>query len=158
MIEYLNDSVVWWHWIILGLILIISEMATGTFISLGLGVAGILVGLIDLVIPMGFTYQLVVWIILSILLITALFKWFKGQPTVSDSGQSDYRFDTPGTVTQAIHPHQRGKVAFDSPVLGNTNWYASSGYELEEGTRVKIIEVSGQLIEVAPLKGASDSR
>ena len=151
MIEYLNDSVVWWHWIVLGLILIISEMATGTFISLGFGVAGIIVGLIDLVIPMGFAYQLAVWIILSILLITTLFKWFKSQPTVSESGQSDYRFDTPGTVIQAIHPHQRGKVTFDSPVLGNIDWHASSDYELAEGTRVKIIEVSGQLIEVAPI-------
>ncbi len=151
MIEYLNDSVVWWHWIILGLVLIISEMATGTFISLGLGVAGIFVGLIDLLLPMGFAYQLALWIILSILLITALFKWFKSQPTVSNTGQSAYRFDTPGTVTQAIHPHQRGKVSFDSPVLGNTNWHATSDYELEKEARIKIIEVNGQLIKVAPI-------
>jgi len=151
MIEYLNDSVVWWHWIILGLVLIISEMATGTFISLGLGVAGIFVGLIDLLLPMGFAYQLALWIILSILLITALFKWFKSQPTVSNTGQSAYRFDTPGTVTQAIHPHQRGKVSFDSPVLGNTNWHANSDYELEKEARIKIIEVNGQLIKVAPI-------
>ncbi len=151
MIEYLNDSVVWWHWVVLGLVLIISEMATGTFISLGLGVAGIIVGLIDLIIPMGFAYQLALWIILSILLITALFKWFKSQPTVSNTGQSAYRLDTPGTVTQAIHPHQRGKVTFDSPVLGNTKWNATSDYELAEETRIKIIEVNGQLIKVAPL-------
>ena len=151
MIEYLNDSVVWWHWVVLGLILIISEMATGTFISMGLGVAGIIVGLIDLVIPMGFTYQLALWIILSILLITALFKWFKSQPTVSNTGQSAYSFDTSGTVTQAIYPHQRGKVSFDSPVLGNTSWHATSDYKLEKEARIKIIEVNGQLIKVAPI-------
>ncbi|MEA3418260.1 MAG: NfeD family protein [Campylobacterota bacterium] len=151
MIEFLNDSVVWWHWIIVGLLLIILEISTGTFITLGLGIAAVLVGLIDLVVPMGFTIQLLVWIILSIILITALFKWFKTQPTVSDSGQSNYRFDTPGTVTQVIRPHQRGKVMFDSPVLGNTDWYATSDHELAEGTRVQIIEVNGQLIEVAPV-------
>ncbi|RLA75474.1 MAG: NfeD family protein [Epsilonproteobacteria bacterium] len=151
MIEYLNDSVVWWHWVALGLILIISEMATGTFISLGLGVAGIVVGLIDLIVPMGFTYQLLLWIILSIFLITVLFRWFKDQPTVSEAGQSDYRFDTPGTVTQVIHPHKRGKVSFDSPVLGNRDWHANSDYELAKEARVKIIEVNGQLIKVAPL-------
>ncbi|HFS82682.1 MAG TPA: NfeD family protein [Epsilonproteobacteria bacterium] len=152
MIAYLNDSVVWWHWIIVGLILIITEMATGTFISLGLGVAAIIVGLIILLLPMGLVYQLLLWIILSVFLITALFKWFKAQPTVSDSGQSAYRFDTPGTVTQAIHPHQRGKVSFDTPVLGNTDWHATSEHELPEGSRIKIVEVNGQLIEVAPLK------
>jgi len=152
MIEYLNDSVVWWHWVIVGLILIITEMATGTFISLGLGVAAIIVGLIILLVPMGLVYQLLLWIILSVFLITALFKWFKAQPTVSDSGQSAYRFDTPGTVTQAIHPHHRGKVSFDTPVLGNTDWHATSEHELSEGSRIKIVEVNGQLIEVAPLK------
>jgi len=152
MIEYLNDAVVWWHWVILGLILIITEMATGTFISLGLGVAAVIVGFIILLVPMGLVYQLALWIILSVFLITALFKWFKAQPTVSDSGQSAYRFDTPGTVTQVIHPHQRGKVSFDSPVLGNTDWHATSEHELPEGARIKIIEVNGQLIEVAPIQ------
>ena len=151
MIEYLNDSIVWWHWVIVGLVLIISEMATGTFISLGLGVAAVIVGMIDLIFPMGLTYQLILWIILSILIIMALFKWFKSQPTISDTGQSDYGFDTPGTVTRDIHPHKRGKVTFDSPVLGNSDWHASSDYELPKGTRIKIIEVNGQLIEVAPL-------
>jgi len=157
MIEYLNDSVVWWHWIVLGLVLIISEMATGTFISFGLGVAGIIVGLIDLIIPMGFTYQLALWILLSILLIAALFKWFKSQPTVSRTGQSAYRFDTPGTVTEAIHPHRRGRVTFDSPVLGNSNWQATSDYELAENARIEIVEVNGQLIKVAPLKETSNT-
>ena len=156
MIEYLNDSVVWWHWIALGLLLIISEMATGTFISLGFGIAGIIVGLIDLIIPMGFAYQITLWMILSIILITALFKWLKGQPSVSQAGQSDYRFDTPGTVTQVIHPHRRGKVTFDSPVLGNTDWHAISDYELAKERRIKIIEVNGQLIKVAPLEEISN--
>ena len=151
MIEFLNGSIVWWHWIIAGLILIFSEMVTGAFISLGLGIAALAVGLIDFLMPLGFVYQLILWIILSLFTIMALFKWFRSRPTVSDTGQSDYRFDTPGTVTRTIHPHRRGKVTFDAPVLGNTNWHATSDYELPEGERVRIIEVNGQLIEVAPL-------
>ena len=150
MVEFLNQYVVWWHWVVLGLIFIITEMATGTFISLGLGVAAIIVGLIDLLLEMGVVYQLLLWIILSVAIIAALFKWFKSQPTVSETGQSSYRFDTLGTVTEEIHPHHRGKVAFDTPVLGNTVWYATSDYDLPEGSRIKIVEVNGQLIEVAP--------
>jgi membrane protein implicated in regulation of membrane protease activity len=151
MIELLNHTVLWWHWIVIGLVLIIAEMSTGTFITLGLGISAIAVGLIDLIVPMGFTIQLLVWIILSIILVTAFFKWFKTQPTVSNSGQSSYRFDTPGTVIEKIHPHKRGKVTFDAPVLGNTDWHATSSHELSKGDRVKIIEVNGQLIKVAPI-------
>ena len=152
MVEFLNQYVVWWHWVVLGLVFIITEMATGTFISLGLGVAAIIVGLVDLLAGMGVVYQLLLWIILSVAIIAALFKWFKSQPTVSETGQSSYRFDTLGTVTQEIHPHHRGKVAFDTPVLGNTVWHATSDYDLPEGSRIKIVEVNGQLIEVAPLQ------
>jgi len=149
MFEILNDSIVWWHWIILGLVLIISEMATGAFISLGFGIAAVVVGIIDIIIPLGFTYQLGVWIVLSLIIVFALFKWFKSQPTISSTGQSDYGFDTLGTVTQVIHPHKRGKVIFDTPVLGNTEWHATANQELVEGSRIKIVEVNGQLIEVA---------
>jgi len=151
MIEILNDSIVWWHWIIVGLILIISEMATGTFITLGFGMAAVIVGVIDLIIPLGFTYQLSIWIVLSIVIVFALFKWFRSRPTISSTGQSDYGFDTLGSVTRVIHPHKRGKVTFDTPVLGNTEWYATSKEMLIEGSRIKIIEVNGQLIEVASI-------
>jgi len=151
VIEFLNHSIVWWHWVVLGLIFIISEMATGTFISLGLGVAAIAVGVIDLLLDTGIVYQLLLWIILSVAIIAALFKWFKSQPTVSETGQSSYRLDTLGTVTQEIHPHHRGKVTFDTPVLGNTVWHATSSHDIPKESRVRIVEVNGQLIEVAPV-------
>ena len=149
MFEALNSSIVWWHWIIVGLVLIISEMATGTFISLGFGIAALVVGAVDVIIPLGFTYQLGLWIVLSLIVVFALFKWFNSQPTVSSTGQSNYGFDTLGSVTQAIHPHKRGKVVFDTPVLGNTEWHATSRDELAKGSRIKIVDVNGQLIEVA---------
>ncbi|SFV62321.1 Putative activity regulator of membrane protease YbbK [hydrothermal vent metagenome] len=151
MFEMLNNSIVWWHWIVVGLILIISEMATGTFISLGFGIAALVVGIVDIIVPLGFVYQLSLWIVLSPIVVFILFKWFDSQPTITSSGQSDYRFDTLGTVTQAIHPHKRGKVAFDAPVLGNTEWHATANDELAEGDRIKIVEVNGQLIQVAPI-------
>lgn len=152
MIEFLDHYIVWWHWVVLGLVFIISEMATGTFISLGLGLAAVIVGVIELLTGMGIVYQLLLWIILSVAIIAALFKWFKSQPTVSETGQSSYRFDTLGTVTEPIRPHHRGKVTFDAPVLGNTVWHATSSHDLPGGTRVTIVEVNGQLIEVAPIQ------
>ncbi len=151
MIEVLNNSIVWWHWVALGLILVFTEMATGTFISLGLGIAAILVGMIDLIVPIGLLYQLAVWILLSLLCVWLLFKKFKKAPTILESGQSGFRLDTQGNVTKPISPHQRGKVLFDAPVLGNTIWHATSDDALAVGTRIKIVEINGQLIKVAPL-------
>ncbi|MDM5272721.1 NfeD family protein [Sulfurovum sp. zt1-1] len=150
MIAFLNDSMLWWHWIILGIILLIIEMNLGTFFILGLGVAAILVGVIDLLFGTSFNTELLIWIILSLLSIAAWFKWFR-EPPQTDSGQSNYRLDTLGSVLEEIEPHSRGKVKFDSPVLGNTTWHATAKVKIAKDIRVKIVQINGQLIEVEPV-------
>jgi len=150
LIALLNETVLWWHWIVFGIVLLIIEMSTGTFFILGLGVAAIVVGIVDTLFGTSFTVELSIWMVLSILAIAAWFKWFK-EPPVTDSGQSNYRLDTLGTVLEEIHPHARGKVTFDTPVLGNTSWHATSKVDLDKDTRVKIVEINGQLIEVEPV-------
>ena len=150
MIEFLNETVLWWHWIIFGIALLIWDMSMGTFFILGLGVAAIIVGILDTFLSTSFTVELTIWMILSILVIAVWFKWFREEP-VTDSGQSNYRLDTLGVVMEDIQPHSRGKVTFDTPVLGNTSWHAISKVDIDKGTRVKIVQINGQLIEVEPL-------
>jgi membrane protein implicated in regulation of membrane protease activity len=122
----------------------------GTFFILGLGIAAIIVGVLDIVLDLSFTMELTIWMILSVLTIAAWFKWFREAP-VTDSGQSNYRLDTLGVVMEDIQPHSRGKVKFDTPVLGNTHWHATSKIDIDKGTRVKIVQINGQLIEVEPI-------
>jgi len=150
LIQFLNETILWWHWIVLGITLLIVDMSMGTFFILGLGVAAIIVGLIDTFLDTSFTVELTIWMILSILAIAAWFKWFREEP-VTDSGQSNYRLDTLGVVMEDIQPHSRGKVKFDTPVLGNTHWHAISTGDIDKGTRVQIVQINGQLIEVEPL-------
>ena len=150
MIEFLNETVLWWHWIVLGIILLILEMNMGTFFMLGLGVAAIIVGIIDTLLDTSFTMELSIWMLLSILAIAAWFKWFR-EPPLTDSGQSNYRLDTLGIVMEDIQPHSRGKVTFDAPVLGNTSWHATAKVDIDKNTRVQIVQINGQLIEVEPV-------
>jgi len=150
MITLLNETVLWWHWIVFGTILLILEMSTGTFFMLGLGVAAIIVGIIDSTMSTSFTAELSIWMVLSILAIAAWFKWFRENP-ITDSGQSNYRLDTLGLVMEDIQPHSRGKVTFDTPVLGNSSWHATAKVDIDKGTRVQIVQINGQLIEVKPL-------
>ena len=151
MIAFLNETVLWWHWIVLGILLLIAEMSTGTFFMLGLGVAAIMVGVLDSLFQTSFTVELSIWMILSLLAIAAWFKWFKADP-ITESGQSNYRLDTLGTVQEDIQPHSRGKVKFDTPVLGNTVWHATAKIDIEKNTRVQIVHINGQLIEVKNLE------
>ena len=147
MIAVLNETIVWWHWIVLGFILLIFEMNTGTFVMLSLGVAAIIVGVLDISMNISFTSEILIWIVLSIATLWAWKRWVKIEH-VSDSGQSNYNLDTLGTVTVRIEPNNRGKVTFDTPILGNTSWTATSTQSIDKNTRIKIVEIHGQLIEV----------
>jgi membrane protein implicated in regulation of membrane protease activity len=147
MVEFLDANVLWWHWLIVGFVLLILEMSTGTFVILGLGIAAVVVGVLDFVMPMSFINQMLTWIALSLLSLWAWKKWAK-TPDISSSGQSDHTLDTLGTVTQTIHPNQRGKVTFDTPVLGNSSWHATATQEIAKNSRIKIVEINGQLITV----------
>jgi len=151
LIALLNETVLWWHWIVFGIVLLILEMSTGTFFMLGLGVAAIVVGIIDASIGTSFTVEVGIWLVFSLLAIAAWFKWLKEDP-LTDSGQSNYRLDTLGVVMEDIQPHSRGKVTFDTPVLGNTSWHATAKVDIDKDTRVQIVQVNGQLIEVKPIE------
>ncbi len=149
LIELLAQSVEWWHWVVFGIVLLILEMTTGTFLLLGLGVSAMIVGAIDSVVDTSFGMEIMIWSVLSVLALVAWFRWIKSN-TVSHSGQSNYRLDTLGTVIEDIKPHDRGKVTFDSPVLGNTSWQSTAKIDIDKNTRVQIVQVNGQLIEVEP--------
>ncbi len=144
---HLLHEISWWHWIALGLLLLIIEVNSGTFLLLGLGIAAISVGLLDLLYPISLTTGVLLWASLSIGYLIAWKRWIHEEST-SKAGQSDYNLDMLGTVTHAIQPHQKGKVHFDIPVLGQTEWFAIADHPIEKDARVKIVEIIGQLIKV----------
>ncbi len=147
MLEFLAQSLLWWHWIIFGILLITFEIFIGTFFMLGLGVAAILVGVVDVIVPMSLESELTLWIVLSLVSIFIWFKYLKDN-TIETSGQSNYTLETKGSVEETIIANGRGKVKFDSPVLGNTIWHATAKHDIAIDSRVKIVEIKGQLIEV----------
>ena len=151
MLEFLTENLLWWHWIVFGILLIIIEMFTGTFFILGLGFSAIILGGIAFAYPITLEIELIVWMILSILSIVIWFKYLNDK-SIENSGQSNYSLKIKGTIEEPIHAYGRGKVRFDRPVLGNTIWYATAKQDISLTSRVRIVEVKGQLIEVEEIK------
>jgi membrane protein implicated in regulation of membrane protease activity len=147
MIEFLTNDLLWWHWVTFGLVLVVSEILVPLFVVIWFGLSAIVVGLIDLSLDTTFAVELSIWIILSILFLALWFSFFKNKD-IEKSGQANNKFDTRGIVTEVIKHGHRGKVHFDSPFLGSSEWVASSDHDIEVGEAIKIIEVSGQLIKV----------
>ncbi len=147
MVEFLSTNLVWWHWIVLGLILVVSEIFAPLFIVIWFGLSAIIIGLLDLVFNTSFMTELFLWTILSVVFLTLWFMFFKDK-TISKSGQSDFTLGTQGIVIQNIEANQKGKVRFDTPVLGSSEWFAVSDEEIEVGASIHIVDVKGQLLKV----------
>jgi membrane protein implicated in regulation of membrane protease activity len=140
-------ELLWWHWAILGVFLAIGELFTGTFILLGFGIGAIFTGVIDLIFHLSITFELIYFIIFSLISIYLFLKFLKNIE-IDKSGQSDYAIGAVGVVIEPIKANERGRVRFNSPILGNTIWIATAKEDIEVSSKVKIINIIGQIIEV----------
>jgi membrane protein implicated in regulation of membrane protease activity len=74
MIEYLGGDIFYWHWIVFGLVLITAELFATLFVMIWLGLASIVVGILQLAIGIDLNVQLTLWVSLSIVF---LLFWHK---------------------------------------------------------------------------------
>jgi membrane protein implicated in regulation of membrane protease activity len=152
MLEWLNANIAYWHWLVFGLCLAMAEIMLLSFVSLWFGLSAIIVGLLVWVYPVSFTLQLLIWIVLSIFIVFAWFKWvsphfknktFSGMAREGMLGQV-------GTVIEYNSAHEgRGKLRFPAPILGNDEWQFICTDSVEVGSRVIVREFSGNTLIVS---------
>ncbi|NNH26747.1 NfeD family protein [Acinetobacter terrestris] len=142
-----------WHWFVLGVLLILSELVLPAFAALWFGIAAIMVGVLLWLFPMmGFTTQLVTWIILSVLCTLLWFKFIK--PLSTDKTKAGLsREATIGQVGMVIQIHMEHDlitVRFPMPVLGSDEWNCRSLEPVRVGDRVRVVDILGNDLVVKP--------
>ncbi len=140
-------ELLWWHWVVFGLILAVSEIFMPLFVVIWFGLSAIIVGIIDFGFDISLMSQLLIWLLLSIIFLTIWFIFLRDK-SITKSGQSNFKLETKGVVTQKISPTHKGRVKFIEPVLGDSEWFAISDEEIDKGSTIKIVEINGQLIKV----------
>ena len=149
----MNIELLYWHWLLLGMLLIAAEMFVPSFTILWFGLGALLVGLVLLLIDINLTMQLVLWTISSIIFTVFWFKYFK--PKMADkTTASSAREKVIGEFGQVIKlptEGSRGKVRFVIPILGDDEWDFISEDSVEIGDRVHISEISGNTLIVVKL-------
>ena len=152
MLEWLNANIAYWHWLIFGLSLALAEIMLVSFVALWFGLSAIIVGLLLWIVPFSFTVQLLVWLVLSIVIVFAWFKWvsphFKNK---TFSGMSRERMiGQTGTVIEFNSVHEgRGTLRFPAPILGNDEWQFICTDTVDLGDRVIVREFSGNTLIVS---------
>jgi inner membrane protein len=144
-------DIAYWHWVVFGVVLVLSEIALSSFFILWFGVAAIIIGVILLIWPaLDINWQIFIWTVLSVFLAALWFKYLK--PLSVDRTKAGLSREAVvgevGIVTQVPHDHRRGVMRFSVPVLGADEWQIMSTDELSEGDRVQVREVSGNTLVV----------
>ncbi len=150
MIEWLDNNVLYWHWIIFGILLITIELFAPVFVMLWLGAAGIIVGVLSLVIDLDFSTQLILWACLSTLF---LFLWHKFiSPKMTDRTLAGLSKEAIvgqiGMVVFFSRDQGRGKLKFPAPIVGNDEWEFIHNGPLANGDKVQVTDISGNSLIV----------
>lgn len=129
-------------WILIGIVLILSELLATSIVAVFLGIAAIVVGLLHhWGIIESLTTQLSVFALLSLLLLIFarrhFKKWFIGK-TVDDQDGADQRFqDEIGERVTVIQDFNQG---FGQVSLNGVKWDAESNDELKIGDIAWVIK------------------
>ena len=141
----------YWHWIVFGIALMLSEIFIGSFFIFWFGAAAVIVGLLILPLPdMSPTAQVIIWAISSASFALAWFKLVK--PLNVDKTKAGLSKESLvgeiGQVLQIPSGDKRGKVRFPAPILGSDEWLIISHDTVSIGDRVSVIDLSGNALIV----------
>ncbi|MDR1423831.1 MAG: NfeD family protein [Azoarcus sp.] len=142
--------ILWWHWIVGGIVLVVLELVLPSFFIIWFGLAALLVGLLTLIAPgTPLAAQLFLWAAASAALTVLWFRVFRriNDKTRRSAATRDVIGEA-GVLVQAVTPSARGKVRFQRPILGADEWLCAADSEIAAGTRVKIVSVEGRFVKI----------
>lgn len=140
----------WWHWIAIGLLLVVAEMLMPAFYLIWFGLGALVLGVVLLVVPLSMTMQLLAWTILSTAFVLLWFRYLKPR-TRTQAGQAAAIVGEIGLLTRAVAPFERGEVRFQKPVAGAEAWPCIADQPIAAGSRVRVVAVEGNLFKITPL-------
>lgn len=152
MLEWLNVHIAYWHWLVLGLLLVTAEIFVSGFILFWFGLAALVMGVLLLGFDMPITLQLLLWAALSLGMVIFWLRAIK--PKWKDRTTSGMAYEAlTGQVGSVIDSNQgksRGRLRFPAPILGEDEWSFICNAEVAIGDRVRVTDISGNTLIVSP--------
>lgn len=140
----------WWHWVVLGIVLMLAELAIPSFFIIWFGFGALLVGLLLTVLPdLSLTTQLAIWTVASVAMVFLWFRVFRPGFRRTGIGQSDGEIiGEPGLLVADVAPYARGRVRFQKPLLGSEEWACIADEAISAGERIRVVSVEGSFLKV----------
>lgn len=145
-------QLLYWHWLVLGVVLMVLEIFLTSFVVLWFGIGALVVGICQWAIPdLPFPAQLLIWLVASTAMAVVWFRYFKPR-MVDRTGAGIAREALIGECGQVIRAPVnggRGLARFSVPLLGSDEWEFICAGPVAPGDRVVIREFSGNTLVVA---------
>lgn len=144
--DALMQEIVYWHWWVLGLLLLILEVFAPGVVFLWLGLAAGVVGLLLYLLPEMIWEWQMIWFVILGLGLTALGRWWLGRhPIETDQPSLNRRGEQyVGRVFTLDEPMVNGigKIRVD-----DTTWKVR-GEDCERGSKVRVTAADGVVLLV----------
>ena len=150
----MDFQILYWHWLVLGMILVLAEIFIPSFTIFWFGLAALLMGLLAFAgIHMDLTWALFAWMVFSILFTVGWFKWIR--PMAKDRTKAGLSREAVvgerGLIIKAPSGEgARGEVRFTVPLLGADTWPCICQSPLNAGDTVMVKDVLGNALLVEP--------
>lgn len=143
----------WWHWMVLGLGLGLTELVVPAFFIIWFGLGALLVGIAMLAAPgMAFSTQILLWTAASVAMTVLWFRVLRKDGGKTRSGQANEVLGEVGVLVRAVEPlgvaPVQGEVRFQKPILGADVWPCLADEAIAAGERVRVLAVDGQFLKV----------
>ena len=147
----MDFQLLYWHWLVIGMLLIIGEIFVTSFTMFWFGLGGLVVALVLGLAPgLSLTWQLLIWAVSSAVFTLLLFKLVR--PRMKDRTTAGIARESAigesGQVIKAPAEGRRGVVRFTTPLLGSDEWPFICETPVEAGNRVFVKDISGNTLVV----------
>jgi membrane protein implicated in regulation of membrane protease activity len=144
------SEILWWHWIVLGIALMLAELAVPAFFLVWFGLGAVIVGAIVFFVPAtGLAWQVTLWTASSLAFVLLWFRIFKPGMHKTRVGMSKGTLiGEVGLVVRDIRPFDKGQIRFQKPILGAEIWESIADEEIKVGERIKVVDVEGNILKV----------
>lgn len=138
------ENILWWHWIVLGVILVLMEMVVPSFTIFWFGLGALVTGLVMALLPeISLKWQLLVFSVSSVAFTFFWFRLFVPRKKMKSLLMDEQAAigQTGIAATRALIPGEMGRVVFSIPVLDDESWMYLADEPIETGNRVRVIAV-----------------
>ncbi|MEF3191599.1 MAG: NfeD family protein [Campylobacterales bacterium] len=145
----------WEYWIIIGLVLVVAEIALPGFLFLALGSGFVLTGLMTMVATMPLTLQLGIATVATAISFALYYRLLgRRSKDVVDQGVGQAQEEAVGVrgvMLSPCAPHDEGWARFERAVIGDRQWRVRCDLPLQEGDEIEIVEITGNSAIVKPI-------